>query len=185
MSEQFEYDEVSKVPFYDLLNAVMPAIKSKVFMNIDYNELLIYAGYIQCKVQRDLFDVIEEAAPGTMTWDDFILVLHNKKELRDKCMDIIGRKLENAFFQYDFAARKADLSKHLDIFDGDMIRGARLFSDAEGALLAGLFLFFAEQTHLNYLRETVRPEYTWEEYYYDLQHDVGRWMDVLTASAVQ
>ena len=146
-----------------------------------YNELLTYAGYIQYKVQRDLFEIVEEAVPGTMTWEDLILVLRIRKGLRDTCMDIIGRKLENAFFQYDFTARKADLSKHFDIFDGDMIRGARLFSDAEGILLVALFLFFAEQTHFNYLQETKRPEYTWEEYYHDLQHDSDLWMEVLTA----
>ena len=181
MSKRFEHDEVSKVSFHDLLNAAMPALKSKAFVNIDYNELSIYASCIQCKVQKDLFEVVEETAPRTITWEDFILVMRGKKELQDKCIDIIGRKLETAFFQYDFASRKADPSKRLTAFDGDIIRGARLFSDAEGILLASLFLFFAEQTHLNYLRETVRPEYTWEEYYYDLQHDIGQWMEVLTA----
>ena len=43
MSKQFEHDEVGKVPFHDLLNAAMPAIKSKTFINIDYR----WAPYLQ------------------------------------------------------------------------------------------------------------------------------------------
>ena len=35
MSKQFEHDEVSKVSFHDLLNAAIPALKSKAFVKIE------------------------------------------------------------------------------------------------------------------------------------------------------
>ena len=181
MSDQFEYDKMGKVPFRDILNAAMPAIRVKPFIDIDIDELKVYAGYIQYKVQRDLFELAEEAAPGTIDWENFILMMRGKKELRDICIDVIGQKLENAFFQYDFASQQSELFKHLDKIDGDMIRGARLFSDEDGALLVGLFLYFAEQTHFNHLRETIHPDYKWEEYRLDLQRNHELWMEVLTA----
>ena len=181
MSNLFEHEEISKVPFRDLLNAAMPVIKSKVFVNIDYDELSAYATIIQCKVQRDLFEIIDEDDPGEITWDDFVLLMRNSKELRDSCINVIGRKLETAFFQYDFTPKKFDLSDYSGMPDDGMVSGAELLSTREGILLMGLFLYFAEQTHFNHLRETVRPDYTWEEYFCDLKCDNGLWMEVLTA----
>ena len=181
MSIQFEPDEIGKIPFRDVLKAVMPAIKSKIFTSIDYGELTLYGNLIQYKVQKDFFDLIEETAPGTIDLENFILIMRGRPKLQDCCMEVICRKLETAFFQYDFTVSKADLSPYDDIPDGGMMRGARLFSDSEALMLASLFSFFAEQTHFNHLRETMRPDYTWMEYFFDLRRDRKLWMEVLTA----
>ena len=135
VSTQFEPDDIGKVPFLDILNVAMPAIRTKTFINIDYDELKMYVGYIQYNVQRDLFELADEAVLGTIDWKNFVL----------------------------------------------MMRGAKLFSDKEGTFLAGLFLHLAEQTHFNHLRDTMHPDYRWEEYRLDLQRSHELWMEVLTA----
>ena len=181
MSSQFEHEEISKVPFRDLLNAAMPVIKSKIFIRIDYDELICYAQLVQYKVQWDLFTLCEEEAPGTITWEDFVLLMRGNREWRDRCLNVIGRKLETAFFQYDFDQRELDQSRVNGIFDGDVLRGAKLLSDGEGLLLMALFLYFAEQAHFNHLQDTVRPDYTWEEYSHELAIAGELWAAVLTA----
>lgn len=45
----------------------------------------------------------------------------------------------------------------------------------------GMFLFFAEQAHFNHLRDTVHPDYKWEEYHHDLLLGGELWITVLTA----
>lgn len=181
MSNQFEHDEIGKVPFRDLLNAAMPAIKSKPFADLGDDELITYAKLVQYKVQWDLFTLYEEEAPGTLTWEGFVLLMHNSKELQGKCLEVIGMKLETAFFQYDFTQGELDESRINDIFIGDMLRGAKLFSDVDGLLLMALFLYFAEQAYFNHLQDTVRPDYTWEEYFNDLFIDHELWMGVVIA----
>ena len=78
-----------------------------------------------------------------------------------------------SLFQYDFTQRELDLPKEINLAVDGMLRGASLFTDDEGLMLMVLFLYFAERAYFNQLQDTVRPDYTWEEYYYDLQHDVG------------
>ena len=181
MSNQLEHGETGKVPFRDLLNAAMPVIRSKPFIDTDSGEMITYAQIVQYKVQRDLFTLCEEEAPGTISWEDFVLVMRSSKELQDKCLDVIGRKLETAFFQYDFTERELDQSKVEEIFVEDMLRGAKLLSDGEGRLLMGLFLYFAEQAHFNHLQDTTRPDYTWDEYSSDLCLAGELWRAVLIA----
>ena len=166
MINQFEHDKTGKVPVRNLLNAAMPIIRSKPFASIGYDELITYARLVQYKVQRDLFTLCEEEAPGTITWENFVLVMRGSKELQSRCLDVIGRKLETAFFQYDFSQGELDLFKINDIFDGDMLRGAKLFSDEDGLLLMALFLYFAERAHFNHLQETTLPDYAWGKYFY-------------------
>lgn len=181
MSKQFEHGEIGRVPFRTLLNTAMPVIRSKPFIDTDSGEMITYAQIVQYKVQRDLFTLCEEETPGTISWEDFVLVMRSSKELQDKCLDVIGRKLETAFFQYDFTERELDQSKVEEIFVEDMLRGAKLLSDGEGRLLMGLFLYFAEQAHFNHLQDTTRPDYTWEEYFHDLSLGGNLWLAVILA----
>ena len=181
MLHQFEHDEIGKVPFRNLLNAAMPVIKSKPFADLGDDELITYAKLVQYKVQWDLFTLYEEEAPGTLTWEGFVLLMHSSSELQGKCLEVIGKKLETAFFQYDFTQGELDESRINDIFVGDMLRGAKLFSDGDGLLLMALFLYIAEQAHFNHLQDTVRPDYTWEEYFNDLFLDHELWMGAVIA----
>ena len=68
MSIQFEHDEIGKIPFRDVLKAVMPAIRSKIFTSIDYGELTLYGNLIQYKVQKDFLILLRKPRQEPSTW---------------------------------------------------------------------------------------------------------------------
>lgn len=162
MPKQSEHDSSGDVRFKNLLATAYPIIKAKPFVNIDDDELSFYANYVQYRVQRDLFELFEEESPGTITWDNFLLMMCGTRELRDICMSAICRRMETAFYQFEFTERETYL------FD-------------ESLIFMALFLLFAQQAHFNYLQDTVRLGCRWEEYHHELLRGGKLWNTAMTA----
>ena len=180
MSDQVEREGSNSIQFHNILAAALPVIKSKLFMNIDYGELDSYAEFVQYRVQRDLYELSEERAPGNISWEDFVLLMRSAEELRDVSRAVICRRMKEAFFDFDFTEKEIGLFRESDASAGDQPGGALLFSKAEGIILMGLLLYFAECAHFNRLQDTVRPGCRWEDYFHDLGHDSALWHTVLT-----
>ena len=181
MSKQSENEGSGRVQFQNSLAAAFPIIKSKPFINIVYDELNYYAGFLQYRVQRDLYELYEENFPGNISWDDFILLMRSVAEMRDAALTVICRKMDSAFYNFDFTSKEIYFFRESDASAGDWLGGAVLFSREEGLMLMGMFLYFAECAHFNHLQDTVRPGYKWDKYFNDLQHNQELWRTVLTA----
>ena len=98
MSDHLEREGPDSIQFHNTLAAALPVIKSKLFMNIDYDELSCYAEFVQYRVQRDLYELCEERSLGDVSWDDFVLLMCGVEELRDISRSVICRRMKNAFF---------------------------------------------------------------------------------------
>ena len=110
----------------------MPVIKSKLFMNIDYDELSCYAEFVQYRVQRDLYELCEERSLGDVSWDDFVLLMCGVEELRDISRSVICRRMKNAFFDFDFTEKEIQLFRESDAA-GDHPGGRSFFLKAKGS----------------------------------------------------
>ena len=173
--------EFNNVSFQNLLSAAIPLIYGKGFINTDPDELDMYARWVEYRVQRDLYELCTDHSQDTMTWAEFVLTMRVSPELRDQAMDVISRKLQKAFFSFDFTPREICFFNEADDSDEDILHCAKLFSEEEGIFVMSLFLYFAEQAHFSRLQDTLRPDYKLQEYYHDLQHDKALWREVLMA----
>lgn len=181
MPEQSKNDIPDDGLFLNLLTRVLEIIKSKPFANMDEDELSLYADYVQYRAQRDLFELFEESAPGTITWENFRLMMRGVQELRCICMAVICRKIGTALCDFDFAEKEIPFCRETDEPVENMLYAAQLFSESEGIILMALFLLFAELAHFIHLRDTVRPGYKWEDYYRDLLRGGELWDTVRIA----
>lgn len=108
MENQFEHKGFSSVKFQNLFAAAWPYIQSKVFCNLDQNSLDMGAQIIEYRVQRDLYEIqMEESPDDPLTWEEFILVMGESKDLQGQAISVICRKLETAFFDFDFSRKKS------------------------------------------------------------------------------
>lgn len=132
MSKTFEHDNSSSIWFQNLLAIAFPIIKSKPFVNIDSDELSTYARVLQYRVQRDLYKLWIDESPDVPSWEEFIVLMRASKELRDKSMSVICRKLETAFFDFDFTRKEIDFFGDDDATNEDILHGALLFLTQKG-----------------------------------------------------
>lgn len=144
MPGEFEYHGIGNIEntgFQAFLAAAITKLRTTPFVNIDSNELALYSALLQYRVQRDLFELLEEAQPGSITWDDFVSLMHSTQTLRDICMDVICKKMNTSSFVFDFNKDHIDLSLERIMNSEDFIHAVRLFSDDEGVFLMALYLF--------------------------------------------
>lgn len=132
MSDQVEREGSNSIQFHNILAAALPVIKSKLFMNIDYGELDSYAEFVQYRVQRDLYELSEERAPGNILWEDFVLLMRSAEELRDVSRAVICRRMKEAFFDFDFTEKEIQLFRESDAA-GDHPGGRSFFLKAKGS----------------------------------------------------
>ena len=134
MSDHLERKGPDSIQFHNTLAAALPVIKSKLFMNmnIDYDELSCYAEFVQYRVQRDLYELSEERAPGNISWEDFVLLMRSAEELRDVSRAVICRRMKEAFFDFDFTEKEIQLFRESDAA-GDHPGGRSFFLKAKGS----------------------------------------------------
>lgn len=133
----------------------------------DTNEVDIYAAYLSYRVQRDLYQVCQEAGIlPDCTWSEFVLEMRCNRPARETARAVVREALDRIYAneQYDFDGANVQLLIDTDEFsEDDMLHCAAIFTEEEGRALVQEAVFRVELAQYKHLRQN-RAGFTWEQY---------------------